>query len=93
MSSRELGKLEPFFWGGEEDGSSFYTKNIPVMVLQYLEPVKELLASAIGKLYGGWNPMLLVSQVVTKTVSHTVSHTVWNHCGKFNYLVPHWTAA
>ena len=34
MSSRELGKFEPFFWGGEEDGSSFYTKNIPVMVLQ-----------------------------------------------------------
>ena len=63
MSSRKLGKFEPYFWGGEEDGSCFYTKNIPVMVLPFLDPVKELLASAIGKLYRSWNPMLLVSHL------------------------------
>ena len=51
MFSRQPDKFEQFFLGGGEDGSSFYTKNHAARVLHFLDPIKHILVSAIGKLY------------------------------------------
>ena len=50
MFSRQPDKFEQFFWGGGEDGSSFYTKNLAASVLHFLDVMKHILVLAIGKL-------------------------------------------
>ena len=50
MSSHQPDTFEQFFWGGEEDGSSFFTKNMAFKNFHFLDPIKDLLLSAMGKL-------------------------------------------
>ena len=49
MSSRDAGKFQLFFWGGGEDGSAYYSRNAAVSFWPVLDPVKDMLASKIGK--------------------------------------------
>ena len=49
MSTRKPAKYQCFFGGGGEDGSAYYSQNIAAITWPYLEPVKYMLSSAIGK--------------------------------------------
>ena len=50
MSSKEPSKFELFFWEGEGDGSAYYSRTHACAMWPVLDPVKQALASEIGKL-------------------------------------------
>ena len=49
MSSRKPAKFQRFFWGGGDEGSAYYSRNLAVGTWSLFDPLKYVLTSAVGK--------------------------------------------